>query len=489
MRERAGLRGFIELLGHLDDVRDIPVRPASDLELSAIIRRCCELGAPAPLFTGFSAGRILGAPVALSDRAGHPLLRAALSLGLMPQCTGRLMVEMLAASLARPPLPPITLTHAPCLDTHVTEGALGLDRLPLPRRADGNEAPVAGTWGCIAVRSLGGNTHWANVPLSRSGDRLLCGTLASGEPLGVIAREWLGAGRSMPFALALGVEPIVPFFCAPAHPHLTDPAGRVGAFLGRSLPMLRCPTVPLDVPASAEILIEGHVLSIERARDRFTVHGPGNSAEQSEWLMACQVDAVSHRDDPILPLTVIGEPVDDHHVVGCLATAAASLHALRTAGMPVTTVWGPLAAGGRWLIVTVPRGWSRLSGIDEGSQFAGKIADVIFRARAEGSASGIVVLNDDVDPADARELLWAVTTRCHPIGSRMMVGREPVSVQAIPPDHNLRQAEKIVFNGLPPEEWGEMLPFRASFKEGYPEWVTDRVLERWQQYGFAEPDR
>ncbi len=466
MRERAGLRGFIELLGHLDDVRDIPVRPASDLELSAIIRRCCELGAPAPLFTGFSTGRILGAPVALSDRTGHPLLRAALALGLMPQCTGRLMVEILAASLARPPLAPITLTHAPCLETRMTEGAFGLDRLPLPRRVGDNEAPVVGTWGCMAVRSPGGNTHWANVPLSRSGDMLLCGAFASGAPVGAIAREWLDAGRVDAVRAGAGVEPIIPFFLR-ARAAASDRSGRQGRrpSWGDRFPC--CDALRLLWTLLPAPKFSSRSCAVNRAaRDRFTVHGPGNRGKPSEWLLVCHVDTVSYRDDPILPLTVMGEPVSDHHVVGCLATAAASLHALRAADIPVTTVWAPLAAGGHWLIVTVPRDWSRRSGIDEGSQFSARIADVIFHTLPEGPARGIVVLNDDVDPADPRELLWAVTTRCHPISSRNMVGREPVDVKALPPDHNERQAEKVVFNGLPPEEWGEIAAISGVVQRG-----------------------
>ena len=44
---------------------------------------------------------------------------------------------------------------------------------------------------------------------------------------------------------------------------------------------------------------------------------------------------------------------------------------------------------------------------------------------------------------------------------------------------------KIVYNGLPPDEWGEMLPIRASFRHGYPPTIVARVEARWRDYGFA----
>jgi hypothetical protein len=56
----------------------------------------------------------------------------------------------------------------------------------------------------------------------------------------------------------------------------------------------------------------------------------------------------------------------------------------------------------------------------------------------------------------------------------------------------LRTAEKIsattgriIYNCLPPDEWGEALPIRASFRHGYPPEIVDRVKRRWSEYGFV----
>ena len=73
----------------------------------------------------------------------------------------------------------------------------------------------------------------------------------------------------MPFALALGVEPAIPFVCSMPLPDYVSESGYLGAMLGRSIRTVRCRSVDLEAPASAEILIEGHV-----GREDTAVEGP-----------------------------------------------------------------------------------------------------------------------------------------------------------------------------------------------------------------------
>ena len=111
----------------------------------------------------------------------------------------------------------------------------------------------------------------------------------------------------------------------------------------------------------------------------------------------------------------------------------------------------------------------------------------MFASKAGAVIPKVIVLNDDVDPTDLRELVWAFATRCHPLLGHAVFD----DIEAAPMLAYLRMSEKvsghtgkIVYNCLAPDEWGEALPMRASFRHGYPAEIVDRVSRRWREYGF-----
>src|SRR6516164_9671263 len=110
------LREYIDALKALGEIQEIDVEVDWNLEMGAIIRRCYELRAPAPLFNrikGIEAGfRVLGAPAGLSKTRG--LVRLALSLGLPEDATACQLVEALAAAHQRPGIPPRRVATGPC---------------------------------------------------------------------------------------------------------------------------------------------------------------------------------------------------------------------------------------------------------------------------------------------------------------------------------------------------------------------------------------
>jgi UbiD family decarboxylase len=182
-----------------------------------------------------------------------------------------------------------------------------------------------------------------------------------------------------------------------------------------------------------------------------------------------------------------GEPVEENHTAWGIASSAQILHDLRAAGIPATTAWIPLQAVLHWLVVTVPRDWRRRAGLDETTGLCRRIGEIVFRSKAGAVIPKVIVLNDDVDPTNLKELVWAFATRCHPLEGHVTFDHIP----AAPLLAYLRHSEKvsattgkIVYNCLPPDEWGEALPIRASFRHGYPAEIVSRVKSRWSEYGF-----
>lgn len=312
--------------------------------------------------------------------------------------------------------------------------------------------------------------------------------VAPEQHLGIVARAWADRGKPMPFALALGVEPAIPFICGMPLPAHVDESGRLGALMGRAIRTVRCRTVDLDAPASAEILIEGHLHLDERVEEgpmgEFAGYIPLDTPARRPTY---RVSAISHRDNAILPVVVAGEPVEENHTAWGLPSSAQLLHELRQAGIPATAAWIPLQSALHWLVVTVPRDWRRRSGVGESEALCRRIGQTVFASKAGAVIPKVIVLNDDVDPTDLKELVWAFATRCHPLLGHVVFD----DVEAAPLLAYLRRSEKvsghtgkIVYNGLPPDEWGEALPMRASFRHGYPADIVDRVRRRWREYGF-----
>lgn len=488
------LRQYIEALRSLGEIQEIDARVSLDLELGAIIRRCIETGAPAPLFNAFSdhpAGfRLLGAPGGTSSQHVMELVRAAVSLELPPTASGLDIAEAMVASLDRPAIDPVIVDDAPVFENVVTGEDVDLNVLPVPLLHYGDGGRYLNTWGCIVARTPDGSwTNWSIARMMLVDGKRLSGIVAPEQHVGMVAEMWADLGKPMPFALALGVEPSIPFICGmPLPAHVTE-AGRLGALMGRAIRTVRCKTVDLEAPASAEILIEGHLhldeLVEEGPMGEFAGYVP---LDPKTARPTYRVSAVSHRDKAILPVVVAGEPVEENHTAWGIPCSAQILYDLRKAGIPATTAWIPLQAALHWLVVTVPRDWRRRSGIDETQALCRRIGEVMFSTKAGALIPKVIVLSDDVDPTNLKELVWAFATRCHPLLGHVAFEH----IAAAPLLAYLRKSEKIaahtgkiVYNCLPPDEWGEALPLRASFRHGYPAEIVDQVRRRWSEYGFG----
>src|SRR5262249_21456339 len=174
------------------------------------------------------------------------------------------------------------------------------------------------------------------------------------QHLGLIYQRWKALNRPMPFALALGTEPVIPFVSGMPLDENVDEADFIGGYLGEPVDVVDCETVDLQVPATAEIVIEGALSATE------TVH-EGPMGEYSGYLSpgggmpspVFQVSAMTYRNEPILPVVAAGEPIEENHTCWGLAVSAQILWELRQQGFPVSMVFAPFESAAHWLVVTV----------------------------------------------------------------------------------------------------------------------------------------
>jgi UbiD family decarboxylase len=313
------------------------------------------------------------------------------------------------------------------------------------------------------------------------GGRRMTGVVSPAQHLGKIWTQWAELGKPMPYALVQGGDPAIGSLGGIPVPEGVDEAGFIGALYGEPLELVGCELSDLQVPASAEIVIKGH-LSVERV----AVEGPfgafaGYVPDKTSLQPVYTVECITHRDDPIWPIVPEGRPVDEYHTVTGPGLAADTLYRLRAAGLPVSTAWAPLHAATHWLVVTVPAHWRDLLPGTGTGELAHRIGEVPRDYRGgHCHFSTVYVLDDDIDPSDDADLLWALPTRIHPTERA-----EVTTASTVPLMNCYRDAERkartgpvVVRDGLLPPPGEGRLP-QSSFAEAYPSHIRRRVLDHW----------
>ena len=372
---------------------------------------------------------------------------------LLGLCMGDMseFAEKLEQAIARPVAPErLGGAHASCQEVRFTPD-MGLERLPIPTHFAGDGGPYI-TSGVVILHD--GNRGNAGVyRIQVHGSRELTVMTNRFHDGHRIVADALGAGRTVDVAIAIGVDPAL-FIAAfwPVGPH-ADELGVAGALLGRPLGVAPALTVDLDVPAHAEIVIEGQIRS---HRTRFEgpfadITGQVTSAGQQPVV---EVSAITTRRDPIYH-TVLGFNSREHFK------------------SRNNDFWHDYQAAGR----------TRVRGLDLGTAYdvhfppAGrnfhavaslrKLDDRMPRRLMEGlfGAYGylkrVVVVDDDIDIRDPAQVEWAQATRVgrpgqitigQGLGSRIDASRDPsddrvvkVGIDATVP---LAQRNEVIRPGL-----------------------------------------
>jgi 4-hydroxy-3-polyprenylbenzoate decarboxylase len=493
MRRLADLRAYVGALEELGELQQIDAEVSLDYELGAIVRRSYDLMAPAPLFTnmtGVEPGfRVLGAPAGVSAQPGLYLARVALSLGLPPESTGAEVVAAIVAGREADLIPPRLVSTGPCKEVIAVGDEVDLTRLPAPLLHGNDGGRFLNTYGIIVARTPDGS--WTNWSISRTQSldaHRMTGLVVPTQHLGVIHAMWRRLGQDMPVAVVMGTEPVIPFVGGMPIPEGVNEADFIGGYIGEPLDVVRCETVDLEVPATAEIVIEGTLSVSEVAPEGpmgefpgFTY--PGDSVPKPIY----NVTALTHRTDPILPVVVAGHPVEENHTAWGIPNSAEVVYQLRRRGVPVTSAFMPLESGCQWLVITVPFDW-RDHFPGPISALMDSIAEVLWRSHTAYAIAKIMVTEDDVDPSDTREVVWAFAAKHSPSdGVRLYENRPMVPLPVFLPaaDRARFMTTKVIYNCLTREDFEDgAQPVRSTFTTDWSPDIQERVLRRWDEYGY-----
>jgi 4-hydroxy-3-polyprenylbenzoate decarboxylase len=470
---------LVEANGQLKRIT-APVDP--DEELAAITFMATRReDAPALLFER-PAGDRAGASV-LANMLGASKERYALAVGLDPDLSIAEMIQQTRAIMSRR-IDPVRVarTDAPVNEIVLTGDAIDMTAFPVPRFWPGDGGRYIGTGDITLTAQPGGGR--INVGCYRQmlhGPRRI-GLYCSPGKHGLLDREaWWARGEPCEVVAAYGVDPVLFMLAAQAFGAKESELAVAGGIMGRGIELTQAECVSLPIPAQAELVIEG-VLT----RGDVEVEGPlgeftGYYGREPSPQPVIEVKALHYRRSPILTAALMAKyPSCEIGAYYAIMRSARILDDLERIGVPgvVAAYANPAAASG-WGIVVVSLQ----------QQYAGHAAQVLALAAQCPAAAyytkWIIAVDDDVDPTDFNEVLWALSTRCHPaedidtLRNTWSTGLDPSQFE---PERR-PYGSKVLINACKPHRYLKQFPASTLLRRE----VYERVAARWAELGFAEP--
>lgn len=299
---------------------------------------------------------------------------------------------------------------------------LDLSLIPVQTPWPGDAGPLI-TWPVVITRppeSEAGQLSRYNLGVYRAQvlgpDRLILRWLAH-RGGAAHHRSWQRAGQPMPVAIALGADPATLLSAALPLPETVSEIAFSGVLRGARAEVVEARTVPLLVPANAEIILEGWVHPDDTAPEGpFGDHtGYYNSVEPFPVM---RLSAITHRRDPLYLTTVTGRPPDEPSVIGEVFNTLA-LPVIRAQIPEITDLWLPPAACSyRMAVVQIDK---RYPGQ------ARRVMLALWGMLAQFSyTKTIVVVDRDIDPRNWDDIAWAMATRMDPARDVLVLDSTPM---------------------------------------------------------------
>ncbi|MEK8046492.1 MAG: 3-octaprenyl-4-hydroxybenzoate decarboxylase [Burkholderiales bacterium PBB6] len=456
------LREFIQGLERMGELRRVTDSVSPRLEMTALSDRVLQAGGPALLFERPTGHTV---PV-LANLFGTPR-RVALGMGASEVSELREVGRLLAA-LKEPEPPkslreagklwdmakavwdmkPALVSNAPCQEVVLEGRDIDLAKWPIQFCWPGDAAPLL-TWGLVITRGP------RKVPQPRLRQNLGIYRQQVIGPRQLIMR-WLahrgGAldfrdfgrvnpGQPFPIAVALGADPATTLGAVTPVPDTLSEYQFAGLLRGGRTELAEASVgegdLKLQVPARSEMVLEGHIPPAPAGYTGVSEHGvplkevggylhalegpygdhTGYYNEQ-DWFPVFEVSRLTHRRDPIYHSTYTGKPPDEPAVLGV---------ALNEVFVPILQKQFPEIVD----FYLPPEGCSyRMAVISIRKSYPGHAKRLMFGLwsflRQFMYTKFIVVVDDDVNIRDWKEVIWAITTRMDPVRDTTLVDSTPI---------------------------------------------------------------
>lgn len=343
---------------------------------------------------------------------------------------------------------------------------------PLWHEMDGGR--YIGT-GCMVV-SKDYDSDWVNVGTYRAmiHDRNHVGLdMIPGKHGAIQYRKYMAAGKPFPVCIVIGADPLGYLVSGIEVPFGMCEYNYIGAILGAPVAVVRGELTGLPFPAAAEIVLEGFAAPgderIEGPFGEFHGYYPGKAATAP----AVRIERVYFRDDPIIVGSPPAKPPNDYSYSKAVMRSALLFDALAAAGVPdVASVWAHEIGGARMFNVVAIK--QRYAGH---ARQAGHILNQCGVGAYMSRYS--VVVDDDIDPSNLQEVMWAIATRTDPVIDIDIIQRgmgsknDPMSI-AYP--YNAPFNSKAIIDACRPFDFLAEFPAVAEASKE----LQDQVRAKWK---------
>jgi UbiD family decarboxylase len=304
---------------------------------------------------------------------------------------------------------PKQVESGPVMENVFGGNELDLLKFPTPKWHELDGGRYIGT-GCMVIMR-DPDTGWINYGAYRSQvhERNIATVMCSkGKHGDMIMRRYHERGEPCPIAVVCGMHPALFMVAGLEIPYGKNEYDAAGGLLGESVEVIHGPRTGLPIPANAEIAFEGFVHPNDRRDEGPLGEWTGYYAGGLKQEPVIRVETLMHRNNPILMGAIPGIPPDDDSFYRGSYRSGAVWNQLEAAGVPeVKGVWAHAAGGSRlWLTVAIKQqygGHAKQAGLIASQCHAGAYANRF-----------VVVVDDDIDPADMDKVIWAMCTRFDP---------------------------------------------------------------------------
>jgi 4-hydroxy-3-polyprenylbenzoate decarboxylase len=483
------LRDFIRQLEGRGELKRIRLEVDPRLEITEICDRTLRAGGPALLFEKVKGsrypllGNLFGTPERVAMGMGEESVEALREVGRllaflkepeppkgMKDAWDKLPVFRKVLDMA-----PKELPNAPCQAQSQEGEAVDLGDLPVQTCWPEDAGPLI-TWGLVVTR--GPNKPRQNLGIYRmqviGRNRVIMRWLAHrGGALDF--RDWQQThpGEPFPVAVALGADPATILGAVTPVPDTLSEYAFAGLLRGSRTEVVKCIGSELQVPASAEFVLEGHLRPDDTAPEGpFGDHtGYYNEVES---FPVFSIERITHREDPVYHSTYTGRPPDEPAILGV---------ALNEVFVPILQKQFPEIVD----FYLPPEGCSyRMAVVSMRKQYPGHAKRVMLGVwsflRQFMYTKFVIVVDEDVNPREWTDVIWAMTTRMDPARDTTLIEHTPIDyLDFASPVSGL--GSKIGFDatgkwpGETHREWGRPIKMTDQVKQ--------RIDEIWDQLGIG----
>jgi 2,5-furandicarboxylate decarboxylase 1 len=352
----------------------------------------------------------LGQSCLFDNLKGHPEWRAVAQIvanrkkwGIALGVEESEVVATLGERIAKPvPTIDVPRAEAPCKEVVMIGDAVDLTRLPAMWTSEKDPGRYIAAGMCIlrdpetGIRNM--SFHRAQIIGPNSTGFLICPRQAF-----KIHQMYLERGKPMEVAMVIGAHPLIAFAAGFVAPYGMDELTIAGGLLGDPVRMVRCETIDLEVPADAELVLEGEIWPGERTEEGPFGEVTGTYAQEGSTPLF-RVKAVTHRKNPIFYAMQCGLAPSEAHSLICTTIEMKLWEHLRAVDGGELELLDIRCIGAMSPMMVVLQLRQKYPGQARTAMLAALSSPYLHPKFA-------VAVDEDIDPSDVNQVMWAIATR------------------------------------------------------------------------------